>query len=140
EMPTYKLPVWRNVLLTVWEKSLGFVVGAGKIILAISIILWVLGSFGMGEKYNLAEEIIISQNPNLSQEALDNEIASYKLEYSFLGYLGQAIEPVIEPLGYDWKMGIGLISSFAAREVFVGTMATVYSLGDTDDELTIRER
>src|SRR5690606_6424436 len=74
EMPVYKLPVWRNVLLTVWEKSLGFVVGAGKIILAISIILWVLGSFGMGEKYNHAEEIIISQNPNLSQEALDNEI------------------------------------------------------------------
>lgn len=140
EMPTYKLPVWRNVLLTVWEKSLGFVVGAGKVILAISIILWVLGTFGMGENFNNAEEIVTAQNPNLSDDELANEITSYKLEHSFLGYMGQAIEPAIEPLGYDWKMGIGLISSFAAREVFVGTMATVYSLGDTEDELTIRER
>lgn len=140
EMPTYKLPVWRNVLLTVWEKSLGFVVGAGKVILAISIILWVLGTFGMGENFNNAEEIVTTQNPNLTEEELQNEITSYKLEHSFLGYMGQAIEPAIEPLGYDWKMGIGLISSFAAREVFVGTMATVYSLGDTEDELTIRER
>ncbi len=140
ELPTYKMPVWRNVLLTVWEKSSGFVVGAGKIILAISIILWVLGTFGMGEKYNNAEEIVKTQNPNLSEEELENEITAYKLEYSFLGYMGQAIEPVVKPLGYDWKMGIGLISSFAAREVFVGTMATVYSLGDTDDELTIREQ
>lgn len=140
EMPTYKLPVWRNVLLTVWEKSLGFVVGAGKIILAISIILWVLGTFGMGQNFNSAEEIVTSQNPNLDEEELENEITAYKLEYSFLGYLGRTIEPAIEPLGYDWKMGIGLISSFAAREVFVGTMATVYSLGGTDDELTIRER
>lgn len=140
EMPTYKLPVWRNVLLTVWEKSLGFVVGAGKIILAISIILWVLGTFGMGENFNNAEEIVKAQNLNLTEEELENEITSHQLEYSFLGYLGRTIEPIIEPLGYDWKMGIGLISSFAAREVFVGTMATVYSLGDTDDELTIRER
>lgn len=140
EMPFYKLPVWRNVLITVWEKSLGFVVGAGKVILAISIVLWVLGSFGIGDDFNNAEEIILSQNPNLSSEQLENEIASYRLEHSFLGYMGQAIEPIIEPLGYDWKMGIGLISSFAAREVFVGTMATVYSLGNTEDELTIRER
>lgn len=140
EMPTYKLPVWRNVLLTVWEKSLGFVVGAGKVILAISIILWVLGTFGMGENFNNAEEIVTTQNPNLNDEELENEITAYKLEFSFLGYLGRTIEPVIKPLGYDWKMGIGLISSFAAREVFVGTMATVYSLGGTDNELTIRER
>lgn len=140
EMPTYKLPVWRNVLLTVWEKSLGFVVGAGKVILAISIILWVLGSFGIGDDFNNAEKIVTTQNPNLAKDDLENEIASYKLEHSFLGYMGQAIEPAIAPLGYDWKMGIGLISSFAAREVFVGTMATVYSLGDTEDELTIRER
>src|SRR5690606_41110370 len=71
---------------------------------------------------------------------LENKMTAYKLEYSFLGYMGQAIEPVIKPLGYDWKMGIGLISSFAPREVFVSTMATVYSLGETEDELTIRER
>ncbi len=140
EMPVYKLPVWRNVLLTVWEKSLGFVVGAGKVILAISVILWVLGSFGMGEKFNNAEQIVTAQNPEMDEVELENEITSYQLEHSFLGYMGRAIEPVIEPLGYDWKMGIGLISSFAAREVFVGTMATVYSLGDTEDDLTIRER
>ena len=140
ELPTYRMPVWRNVLLTVWEKSTGFVLGAGKIILAISIILWVLGTFGMGEKFNNAEKIVKTEKLNLSDEELENEITAYKLEYSFLGYMGQAIEPIVKPLGYDWKMGIGLISSFAAREVFVGTMATVYSLGDTDDELTIRER
>ena len=140
ELPTYKMPVWRNVLLNVWEKSTGFVIGAGKIILAISIILWVLGTFGMGEKFNNAEEIVKTEKPNLSGAELENEITAYKLEYSFLGYMGQGIEPLVEPLGYDWKMGIGLISSFAAREVFVGTMATVYSLGDTEDELTIRQR
>ena len=140
ELPTYKMPVWRNVLLTVWEKSSGFLIGAGKIILAMSVVLWVLGTFGVGEKFNNAEEIVMTENPGLSEDELENEITAYKLEYSFLGYMGQAIEPVIKPLGYDWKMGIGLISSFAAREVFVSTMATVYSLGETDDELTIRER
>ena len=140
ELPTYKMPVWRNVLITVWSKSSGFVIGAGKIILAISIILWVLGTFGMGEKFNNAEEIVKTANPDLTDAELENEITAYKLEYSFLGYMGQGIEPLVKPLGYDWKMGIGLISSFAAREVFVGTMATVYSLGDTDDELTIRQR
>lgn len=140
ELPTYKMPVWRNVLMTVWEKSSGFLIGAGKIILAMSIILWVLGTFGVGEKFNNAEEIVKTENPGLTDDELENEITAYKLEYSFLGYMGQAIEPVIEPLGYDWKMGIGLISSFAAREVFVSTMATVYSLGETEDELTIRER
>lgn len=140
EMPTYKMPVWRNVLQTVWEKATGFLIGAGKIILAMSIILWVLGTFGMGEKFNNAEEIIAKEKPNLTEKEFANEVTAYKLEYSFLGHIGQVIEPVIKPLGYDWKMGIGLISSFAAREVFVGTMATVYSMGDTEDELSIRER
>src|SRR5690606_29055198 len=140
ELPTYKMPVWRNVLLTVYEKSMGFVWGAGKIILAISIVLWVLGSFGFSEEFNNAETIVQTSRLDLNEIELENEIASYKLEHSILGNLGHLIEPVIRPLGYDWKMGIGLISSFAAREVFVGTMATVYSLGDTEDELTIRER
>ena len=140
ELPTYKMPVWRNVLLTVYEKSMGFVWGAGKIILAISIVLWVLGSFGFSEEFKNAETIVQTSRLDLDEIELENEIASYKLEHSILGNLGHLIEPVIRPLGYDWKMGIGLISSFAAREVFVGTMATVYSLGDTEDELTIRER
>ncbi len=140
EMPTYKYPVVRNVLLNVWDKTMGFVLGAGKIILAISIILWVLGSFGIGERFTNAEEIVQVENPQLDEEAFENEVQSYRLEHSFLGVMGRTIEPLIEPLGYDWKMGIGLIASFAAREVFVSTMATVYSLGGTDDELTIRER
>lgn len=140
EMPTYKYPVVRNVLLNVWDKTMGFVVGAGKIILSISIILWVLGSFGVSERFTDAEGIVRMENPGISDEAFENEVQSQKLEYSLLGTLGRFIEPVIKPLGYDWKMGIGLIASFAAREVFVSTMATVYSLGGTDDELTIRER
>jgi Fe2+ transport system protein B len=133
ELPTYKTPDWKNVTLNVWEKASSFVFGAGKIILAISVILWALGSFGPNDKFSQAEEYVTRNNPNLSEADLDHEISSYRLEHSFLGYLGMAIEPVVEPLGYDWKMGIGLISSFAAREVFVGTMATVYSLGDEVD-------
>lgn len=140
EMPTYKYPVVRNVVFNVWDKTKGFVVGAGKIILAISVILWVLGSFGVSERFTHAEDIVRSENPGISEVDFENEVQSQKLEYSFLGTIGRVIEPVIEPLGYDWKMGIGLISSFAAREVFVSTMATVYSLGGTDDELTIRQR
>jgi len=134
ELPTYKLPDWKNVGINVWEKTLGFVLGAGKIIFAISIILWVLGKFGPGEQFNNAEEIVKAHYPKMSEEELENEVASYKLEHSYLGKAGQVIEPVVAPLGYDWKMGIGLISSFAAREVFVGTMSTVYSLGDVDIE------
>ena len=133
ELPTYKSPDWKNVALNVWEKTSSFVFGAGKIILAISVILWALGSFGPNDKFSRAEEIVQQNNPNLSAEDLDHEVTSYRLEHSFLGYLGMAIEPIVAPLGYDWKMGIGLISSFAAREVFVGTMATVYSLGDEVD-------
>ncbi|WP_313374939.1 ferrous iron transport protein B [Chishuiella sp.] len=134
EMPTYKLPDWKNVFLNVWEKTLGFLFNAGKIIFAISIILWVLGSFGPGEKFNNAEEIVTAHHPKMNEEELENEIASYKLENSYLGNLGMVIEPLVKPMGYDWKMGIGLISSFAAREVFVGTMSTVYSLGEVDVE------
>ncbi|ULT23051.1 hypothetical protein KUH03_27920 [Sphingobacterium sp. E70] len=85
--------------------------------MAISVILWALGSFGPNDKFSKAKEYVTQNNPNLSGEDLDHEISSYRLEHSFLGYLGMAIEPVVEPLGYDWKMGIGLISSFAAREV-----------------------
>ncbi|GGH13791.1 ferrous iron transport protein B [Sphingobacterium alkalisoli] len=133
ELPTYKVPDWKNVLNTVWEKSLGFLVGAGKIILAISIILWVLGNFGPNDRFSNPETYIAEANPEFSQEEIDNEVTAYKTEYSFLGYLGRGIEPAIKPLGYDWKIGIGLLASFAAREVFVGTMAVVYSLGEDID-------
>lgn len=139
EMPGYKIPLFKNVAINVIEKTKAFVLGAGKIILAISIILWVLASFGPNENFNNAEEIITELHPSLSQEELDNKIASHRLEYSFIGYAGKAIEPVVAPLGYDWKIGIGIISSFAAREVFVGTLATIYSVG-SDEEETIKNR
>ncbi|MCK0123076.1 ferrous iron transport protein B [Gelidibacter sp. F2691] len=141
EMPNYKLPLFKNVVLTVIEKTKSFVFGAGKIILAISIVLWFLASYGPGEEFNNAEEIIKTEyaDQNLSAEELHEHVASQKLEHSFLGITGHAIEPAIRPLGYDWKIGIALVSSFAAREVFVGTLATIYSVG-SDDEETIKNR
>ncbi|MBQ0734843.1 ferrous iron transport protein B [Aquimarina celericrescens] len=139
EMPGYKIPLLKNVAINVVEKTKAFVFGAGKIILAISIILWVLASFGPNEKFSNAEEFVAKEFRNLPQEEQDKKIASYKLEHSFIGYAGKAIEPVVAPLGYDWKIGIGIISSFAAREVFVGTLATIYSVG-SDEEETIKNR
>ncbi|MFL0352995.1 ferrous iron transport protein B [Xanthomarina sp. GH4-25] len=141
EMPNYKLPLIKNVVLTVIEKTKSFVFGAGKIILAISIVLWFLASYGPGEQFNNAEQIVTEKfaSQNLSEDELDKEIASQKLEYSFIGLTGRAIEPAIRPLGYDWKIGIAIVSSFAAREVFVGTLATIYSVGN-DEEETIKNR
>ena len=141
EMPNYKLPMLKNVALTVLEKTKSFVFGAGKIILAISIVLWFLASYGPGKEFNNAEEIITNQyaSQNLSEVELQQKIASYKLEHSFIGITGRAIEPAIRPLGYDWKIGIAIVSSFAAREVFVGTLATIYSVG-SDEEETIKNR
>ncbi|MDP2687193.1 MAG: ferrous iron transport protein B [Aequorivita sp.] len=140
EMPNYKLPLPKNVIITVIEKTKAFVFGAGKIILAISVILWVLASYGPGN-FNNAEEIIQKQyaSENLSEEEMEMHIDSYKLEHSYIGHIGHAIEPAVSPLGYDWKIGIALVSSFAAREVFVGTLATIYSVG-SDDEQTIKNR
>ena len=141
EMPNYKLPLLKNVGLTVFEKTRSFVVEAGKIILAISVLLWIMASFGPGKDFNNAEEIVLQQKieQQLSVEELNTAIASYKLEHSFIGILGKTVEPLIAPLGYDWKIGIALISSFAAREVFVGTLATIYSVG-SEEEGTIKKR
>ncbi len=139
EMPGYKVPLFKNVLFNVIEKTKAFVFGAGKIILAFSIVLWVLASFGPNEKFANAEEIVTNEYTDLSGEELDQKIASQRLEYSFIGYVGKGIEPIVTPLGYDWKVGIGVLCSFAAREVFVGTLATIYSVG-TDEEETIKNR
>ena len=141
EMPNYKLPLFKNVALTVLEKTKSFIFGAGKIILAISIVLWFLASYGPGTEFNNAEEIVTEQyaSNNLSQIELEQKIASHKLEHSFIGIAGHAIEPAIRPLGYDWKIGIAIVSYFAAREVFVGTLATIYSVG-SDQEATIKNR
>lgn len=142
EMPNYKTPLFKNVAINVIEKTKAFVYGAGKIILAISVILWFLASYGPGESFNNAENIVKEkfQSKNLSEDDLENEIASQKIENSYIGIMGQAIEPAIKPLGYDWKIGIAIISSFAAREVFVGTLATIYSVGGTDNEATIKSK
>jgi ferrous iron transport protein B len=141
EMPNYKLPMPKNVAITVWEKTRSFVVEAGKIILAISILLWFMASFGPGKNFSNAEQIVTQKqhNQDLSESELEKKIASFKLENSYIGILGKTIEPMILPLGYDWKIGIALISSFAAREVFVGTLATIYSVG-SDTQETIKTR
>lgn len=138
EMPAYKTPRWGNVGIEVFEKVKIFVLDAGKIILAISIILWALASFGPGddmEKYAKEVPLPVVQ----TEEAMidyETRVASTKLEHSYMGHMGKFIEPVIEPLGYDWKMGISLLTSFAAREVFVGSLATIYSVHDVDDNPT----
>ena len=139
EMPNYKLPLLKNVGITVWEKTRSFVTEAGKIILAISILLWVMASYGPGKNFEEAEQIVAANHTELEGEALSNKVNAYRLEYSYIGILGKSIEPVITPLGYDWKIGIALISSFAAREVFVGTLSTIYSV-ESDAEETIKNR
>ena len=187
EMPNYKLPLIKNVAYTVLEKTKSFVFGAGKIILAISIILWFLGSNGISNEFENAENIVkerianegfsaynesnienkiadyqlelqeaianntyeisqsavqdsIAQKTTMLQARAENqEVSSYKLENSYMGYMGKAIEPIVKPLGYDWKIGIAVLTSFAAREVFVGTLATIYSVG-SDEEETIKNR
>ncbi|MCY1476188.1 Ferrous iron transport protein B [compost metagenome] len=187
EMPNYRLPLFKNVAINVLEKTKAFVFGAGKIILAISIILWFLGSNGSSDEFANAETIVkkrIEQQglTRFNQHYIDNklsehyvalndsvtkniykistqdiadslthkkqelflklenqEISSYKLEKSYIGVLGKTIEPVIRPLGYDWKIGIAVITSFAAREVFIGTLASIYSV-DSEEEVTIKNR
>jgi len=183
EMPNYKWPLWKNVFYTVVEKTKSFVYGAGKIILAISIVLWFLGSSGFSDSFRNADEIVtqrIAQNgfspgsqvymadklaeyqagletpsnpigPQALQDSLQafgtalearaakQEVASFRLEHSLIGQMGKVIEPLVRPLGYDWKIGIAVITSFAAREVFVGTLATIYSVG-SDEEETIKNR
>ncbi|RDY60047.1 ferrous iron transport protein B [Flagellimonas nanhaiensis] len=187
EMPTYRLPLLKNVGYTVLEKTKSFVFGAGKIILSISIILWFLGSNGYSEDFKNADSIVneriqkqglspysnnyiqnhinaymesIKLNPESPPDAIQlkslqdtvqnftnilkerarlQEIASYKLEHSYMGLAGKAIQPIVKPLGYDWKIGIAVLTSFAAREVFVGTLATIYSVG-SDEEETIKNR
>ncbi|GAB2486788.1 ferrous iron transport protein B [Algoriphagus taiwanensis] len=145
ELPPYRLPRWADVGLTMIEKSKTFVFEAGKVILAISILLWVLASYGPPSRMDQirAEAQVKIEQANGEEEIalIEAETSSLLLENSFIGIMGRAIEPVIRPLGYDWKIGIALITSFAAREVFISTIATIYSIeGDVEDELTIREK
>jgi ferrous iron transport protein B len=142
EMPAYQLPRWGNIGLTLIDRAKAFVFGAGKVILAVSIVLWALSSFGPGDSFSQLEsqyaESVALTGPN---QELDNQLERDKLAASYAGQLGKLIEPAIAPLGFDWKIGISIITSFAAREVFVGTMATIYSLGAADfEETTLKEK
>ncbi|OKL41132.1 ferrous iron transport protein B [Pontibacter flavimaris] len=142
EFPTYKMPRWKNVGLTIVEKVKAFVFEAGKVIVAVSIILWVLASYGPGDSFERAEQQALTEAraEGLTELQTENRIASHQLESSYAGVIGHVIEPVIRPLGYDWKIGIALLTSFAAREVFVGTMSTIYSIGEEENVTTIKEK
>ncbi|GAA4233577.1 ferrous iron transport protein B [Postechiella marina] len=187
EMPNYKLPMFKNVAITVLEKTKSFIFGAGKIILAISIVIWILGSVGINNSYDNATSIVnqdiakngfshiqqlslknkeeryinsliednenitktqisdslTTKNPTFKKAVINDEIASLKLENSVLGYIGKVVEPAIKPLGYDWKIGIAIVSSFAAREVFISTLSTIYSVGseaEDEENKTIRAK
>ena len=137
EMPTFKTPQLKNVGFTVFEKTKSFVVGAGQVILALSIVIWFLGSNGYSNEFKNADQLVIERlqadQATVSELDLERAISSFKLEHSYIGQLGKFIEPAVRPLGYDWKIGIALLTSFAAREVFVGTLATIYSVQDAEE-------
>ena len=135
ELPVYRAPRWGNVVVTMIQKAKIFVTDAGKVIIVISLLLWFLSSYGPGEQMKKLEEIHAQQVAATPQNKvqLDKEYLTHKLENSYAGILGKSIEPVIAPLGFDWKMGIAIVTSFAAREVFVGTMATLYSVEASDN-------
>lgn len=143
ELPVYRAPRWKNVGITMIEKAKIFVTDAGKVIMIISLLLWALASYGPSKKMDAVQEkyaLLKQQHPEQAAE-LDREMQTDKLENSFAGIMGHAIEPAIKPLGYDWKIGIALITSFAAREVFVGTMATLYSVGaEQNTDETLRDK
>lgn len=138
EMPPYRRPLVKNVLSTMIDKTRAFVEGAGKIILALSVLLWFLGSHGPASTFGKAEEVVAENfaGKDLSEEELQDEVEGYKLRNSYIGMLGSGIEPVFRPLGYDWKVSIAVLTSFAAREVFVGNLATLYNIGSQGEEET----
>jgi ferrous iron transport protein B len=141
ELPTYRAPRWNNVIQTMLSKAKIFVVDAGKIIMIISLLLWGMSSFGPGNKMEQVEQQYqAAKIANPASDQVEQDYATAKLENSYAGLLGKSIEPAIEPLGFDWRIGISLITSFAAREVFVGTMATLYSVGDDEEGLLLRDK
>jgi ferrous iron transport protein B len=141
ELPIYRNPRWKNVAITMVSKAKIFVTDAGKVIMIISLLLWFLSNFGPGENIKNVQSkytAVAQQYPN-AIDSVQRQLNIEKLQHSYAGILGKVIEPVIRPLGYDWKIGIAIITSFAAREVFVGTMATLYSVEETEDSL-LREK
>jgi ferrous iron transport protein B len=143
ELPVYRMPRWKNVGYSMYDRSKAFVFQAGKVIIAVSVILWVLASYGPGDRFEKIEQKYkqAQYSQHVNPDDLRRVIASEKLENSYAGVLGHVIEPVIKPLGFDWKIGIALITSFAAREVFVGTMATIYSVdGDAEKMESVQQK
>jgi ferrous iron transport protein B len=140
ELPVYRMPFWKNVWLTVWEKVSAFMIGAGKIILVVSIALWALSRFGPGDaiKTARADATIKADSMKLSPIGAEDYIKQRELEASWAGQMGKTIEPAIRPLGYDWKIGIALLTSFAAREVFTGTLAVLYNMGSAEGDINDR--
>ncbi|WP_335340912.1 ferrous iron transport protein B [Hymenobacter sedentarius] len=142
EFPVYQWPRWKNVGLTIYQKVQAFVLQAGKVIVAISVLLWVLASYGPGQKQATAEAQVRQQvaTQGWDEDEVSRRVASARLENSYAGSFGRALEPAIRPLGYDWKIGIALLTSFAAREVFVGTISTIYSVGQDADMGTLQQK
>lgn len=142
ELPVYRMPRWNNVAFSMYERAKTFVLEAGKVIIAVSVILWVLSSYGPGDRFkNIDSKYSQPQyTKSMKPDSLTRIISTEKLENSYAGVLGHTIEPVIRPLGFDWKIGIALITSFAAREVFVGTMATIYSVKDVDRIESVQDK
>jgi ferrous iron transport protein B len=138
EMPVYRFPKLKNVWMTIFQKVKIFLFDAGKIIIGVSIVLWFLSSYGPSDSMEKVDQKYAAST--LPADQRSTLIASEKLENSYAGLIGKQMEPVIKPLGFDWKIGISLVTSFAAREVFVGTMATIYSVGDAENTGTIREK
>jgi ferrous iron transport protein B len=144
ELPVYRIPQWSNVFYTIYDKVKVFLTDAGKVIIAVSIVLWILAGFGPGEEFkHIGAEITLLQDQHPEpNDSVAHEIKirqAKQLELSYAGRIGKTIEPIITPLGYDWKIGISLLTSLAAREVFVGTMATIYGAGDEENTDPIRE-
>ena len=141
ELPVYRSPRWKNVGTTMLGKAKIFVTDAGKVIMIISLLLWFLSSYGPGNRMQKVADkytLLTQQHPE-NKRSLQKQYSAEKLQNSYAGLLGKTIEPAIAPLGYDWKIGIALITSFAAREVFVGTMATLYSVEESD-EISLRQK
>lgn len=140
ELPEYRMPHWKNVGLSVWEKVRAFVAGAGKIILIVSIVLWALSRFGPGDSIEQATQkaYTTAQTMQLDSNETEDYVQQQRLEASYAGKMGKSFEPLIRPLGYDWKIGIALLTSFAAREVFTGTLAVLYNMGSEEGDINDR--
>ncbi len=142
EMPVYRIPKARDILMNIWAKVKTFVWEAGRIIFVLALLLWFLASYGpnLDQKTADYKTSITSESTQLDEAVIDDKVSAFKLEHSYIGIVGKTVEPVFRPLGYDWKISIALITSFAAREVFVGTLATIYSIGEDFSEETITQK